>query len=187
MATRVDALAALYRTIAATRMEGIPLLNPVVQVEAVGFECPDEEAHPSATEPNTAPCAAIGILITPWFMNLVCLPLVRVDQTRRVGSKQPRYVGQTCFEFISGHEDALGSYEACSLFSPVFEFHDHATAVATAHAILSTLRAPVPAPETQAPAVPARRAFLLGRSAGQRNPGTGHASGAPVVAQVPHD
>ena len=35
--------------------------------------------------------------------------------------------------------DSLGDYQACSLFSPVFEFADHDTAVSTAQASLRAL------------------------------------------------
>ena len=137
LSLRVKALAALYQHIAATRMQGIPLLNPAVQVQAVGFEL----VQADASDPE-APAAGAGVLITPWFMNLVWLPLQRLDRAKQVGGKVPRYVGRECFEFIGAHEDGFGSYEACSLFSPVFEFDNHQAAVATAQAVLETLRQP---------------------------------------------
>jgi [NiFe] hydrogenase assembly HybE family chaperone len=43
------------------------------------------------------------------------------------------------FEFIGGRDPALGDYQACSLFSPMFEFTDHADARATAVAALDAL------------------------------------------------
>jgi [NiFe] hydrogenase assembly HybE family chaperone len=187
---RVQALLALYREIAATRMHGLPLLNPVLQVQAVGFEL----VQPPHTGPAGAqgsigaaagatPAlnrgaeveAALGILITPWFMNLVWLPLQRLDRGAQVGSKAQRHVGQECFEFIAAHENGVGRYDACSLFSPVFEFQSQQAAVDTARAVLDTLRQPetatVPVPAAaptqspEVPQVPARRAFLFGRSA----------------------
>lgn len=181
---RVQTLVSLYQTIATARMEGIPLLNHALRVEAVGFEVQhagadgqsastaQAEAPHAAGKEGEAIIAGVGVLITPWFMNLVWLPLERLDQQRRVGSKLRRHVGTECFEFIAAHEDGFGSYEACSLFSPVFEFVDHAAAVATAQAVLGTLRQPVPpvaaapvVPAPVAPDIPARRAFLFGRSA----------------------
>lgn len=190
---RVRALVALHREIAATRMRGLPLLNPVLQVQAVGFELVQPPrtgpagaqgstgaaaAATPAPNPGAEVDAALGILLTPWFMNLVWLPLQRLDLGAQVGSKAQRHVGQECFEFIAAHENGVGRYEACSLFSPVFEFHNQEAAVDTARAILDTLRqpetatvpgpaaAPTPSPEVaQVAQVPARRAFLFGRSA----------------------
>ncbi|MBH2009912.1 MAG: [NiFe]-hydrogenase assembly chaperone HybE [Xanthomonadaceae bacterium] len=165
LSLRVKALAALYQHIASTRMQGIPLLNPAVQVEAVGFEL----VKPEGNEPETT---GIGVLITPWFMNLVWLPLRRLDLAKQVGSKVPRYVGRECFEFIAAHEDGFGSYEACSLFSPVFEFENHQAAVATAQAVLNMLRQPAStAAQAALPQAPARRAFLFGRSSNVAAPG----------------
>ena len=159
LATRVDALVTLYQGIATTRMQGIPLLNNVLRVQAVGFECvaqPEDE--------KDGDTFALGVLITPWFMNLVWLPLQRLDQPHQVGIKMQRHVGSACFEFIAAHEDAYGNYAACSLFSPVFEFENQAAAVDTAQAVLAALRqAALAAPA--APEAPARRAFLFGRGA----------------------
>ncbi len=43
------------------------------------------------------------------------------------------------FEFIGGRDPALGDYQACSLFSPMFEFTDQHGARATALAALDAL------------------------------------------------
>lgn len=216
---RVRALVALYRDIAATRMRGLPLLNPVLQVQAVGFELiqgafPDQDdalqpAQPGAVtaretagvsmscipsfethpqNPETA-SAGVGVLITPWFMNLVWLPLQRLDAADQVGRKVTRHVGRECFEFIGAYENGFGGYKACSLFSPVFEFQSQQAAVETARAVLDTLRQPetatVPVPAVapfqslDIPQAPARRAFLFGRSA------AAHQTARPAVQ--PHE
>lgn len=155
-AARVDALVALYQHIATTRMLGMPLLHPGLQVAAVGFE-----AEPA--EDNTLP-AAIGVLLTPWFMNLVWLPMAVLQRPERLGLSSTRHVGTHSFAFIGMHDAGLGSYAACSLFSPVLEFEDQAAALATALSVLEMLR-PAALPPTQAAAAPARRRFLLGRGA----------------------
>lgn len=155
-AARVDALVALYQHIAATRMQGVPLLHPALQVAAVGFQ--DEP------EVDTALPAAMGVLLTPWFMNLVWLPLARLERPDRLGQSSARHVGSECFAFIGMHDEGLGSYAACSLFSPVLVFEDQAAALATAHSVLQQLRPPVVAAVAPV-AVPARRSFLLGRGA----------------------
>ena len=185
---RVNALTALYRHIAETRMEGIPLLNPKIRVQALGFERVASAAALDTDEPDSAFAAAVGVLITPWFMNLIWLPLEPQHQSNAVGCKLPRYVGPECFEFIGAYENGFGSYASCSLFSPVFEFDSHQAALDTAQAVLDTLRQPVPAPAPLTPTAipgttaahaapaPARRAFLFGRSGASAVPAT-HANG----------
>jgi len=169
---RVDALEALFDAIARTRMRDVPLLHAGLAVRAVGFEPLDG--------------GALGVLVTPWFMNLVWLPLDPApdpapDPARpalAVGASRTRAVGAERFEFIGACEPGFGPFEACSLFSPMFEFADQAAAVATAAQVLAILRAPpagdaaagagAPGPAAAAaPAAPAysRRALLFGRAA----------------------
>lgn len=147
---RVQALVALFERIAATRMQGVPMLHEALRVAAVGFE-PDAGAGDAA--------GAVGVLVTPWFMNLVWLPLDEppADGVLPVGATRTRVLGAERFDFIGAFEEAIGPFEACSLFSPMDEFADQAAALATAEAVLSLLRPPPP-PEP----VPARRRFLLG-------------------------
>ena len=64
---RVATLERAFRQVAETRMQGVPLLNAALQVQAVGFA-------PLADEPGVA----LGVLVTPWFMNLLRLPLAPV-------------------------------------------------------------------------------------------------------------
>ncbi len=160
---RSAALRALFDEISVVRMHGVPILNPALRVATVGFELMGLPAASSAAAaaPATAPTAmastsaataqaiapatdaplsAVGILITPWFMNLVCFSLARQDQPALVGSSRARVVGTQSFDFIGAHEERFGNYAACSLFSPMFEFKDQATAVATAEAVLAELR-----------------------------------------------
>lgn len=161
---RVADLAALFATIACTRMAGVPVLNAALRVEAVGFER-------SSTD-DDAVDAGIGILIAPWFMNLVHLPALRDDAVGGVGRTQRHALGGEVFDFIGAYEPAIGTFSACSLFSPMFEFADQGAARATAEAVLDALRAaPAPAADAVPDAVrlpeppPARRSFLFGRSA----------------------
>jgi len=154
LAERTHALEALFRDIALTRMAGVPVLHPGVRVEAVDFI-----AH--ADEGDAQP-GALGVLMTPWFMNLVWFPLERHDSAGRVGVSRSRECGSETFEFITAHEERFGSFEACSLFSPMFQFANHAAARDTAAAVLASLRAK-PVGSIEQP--PARRSFLFGRSA----------------------
>jgi len=156
--SRVQTLEQVFAHIAATRMRDVPVQNPALRVQAVGFA---PQADPAGGE------WLLGILVTPWFMNLVCLPmdLARAGETvPGVGQKASRQIGNQTFEFIGAHEDGLGAFACCSLFSPMFEFADHAAAVATACEVLNLLRTPAPTPPA-APVLeaPSRRGFLFGR------------------------
>ncbi len=156
-AQRVTLLVQVFEQIARTRMAGVPVQNPALQVQAVDF-------LPGQTEGAEA-ALLTGVLITPWFMNLVRLPEHAHSPAASVlanGCKAQRRVGSGHFEFIGAWEDALGAFEACSLFSPMFEFADHAGALATATEVLRLLRTPLPG-AAAAPVSPGRRGFLLGR------------------------
>jgi [NiFe] hydrogenase assembly HybE family chaperone len=161
---RVADLAILFSTIARTRMTGVPVLNAALRVEAIGFER-------LATDDDAAADVGVGVLVTPWFMNLVRLPMRRDDEVDGVGRTERHALGGEVFEFIGAHEPAIGAYSACSLFSPMFEFRDQVAARTTALAVLTTLRAAPDAtalaatPSTAAESPPARRSFLFGRGA----------------------
>jgi [NiFe] hydrogenase assembly HybE family chaperone len=153
----VLALEQLFAEIATTRMRDVPVQNTALQVQAVGF----------VADPET-PGVWIGILITPWFMNLV--RLAEPEHATQAGflterNKASRRFGNTLFDFIGAFEPTIGAFETCSLFSPMFEFEDHRAAVATATEILVQLRQPAPEPTPKAPASPSRRGFLFGRPA----------------------
>ncbi|MDD2882299.1 MAG: [NiFe]-hydrogenase assembly chaperone HybE [Rhodoferax sp.] len=152
---RVTALEQLFTEISCTRMQDVPVQNPAVRVQALGF----------AADTNNAEML-LGVLVTPWFMNLVRLPSrlsCADDQLLASGKKAKRAVGNESFEFIGASEPGVGAFEVCSLFSPMFEFANHAAALATASEVLSLLRAPE-APAASAPHTPPnRRGFLFGR------------------------
>lgn len=146
---RVAEFEALFERIAATRMRGVPIVNPALRVQAVGF----------APEPGAD--AAVGVLVTPWFMNLVWLPLdTEAQDVARPGTKRERAVGNERFQFIGAEEPGFGRYEVCSLFSPMGEFAGQDGALATAQAVLDELRRAPPALP-----VSSRRALLTGRLA----------------------
>lgn len=165
---RVQDLQQAFAGIASSRMAGLPLMHPALAVEALGFAAqPDEYAPRSPNqrgEEEGGGEGGLGVLLTPWFMNLVWLPLWSAGAAALPqGVSRVRRIGGERFEFIGAHEGQAGAYEMCSLFSPMFEFTDQAAARATALAVLDALRVP-PAPVT-AVVPPPRRAFLLGRGA----------------------
>ena len=122
-------LESVFRQIEQERMHDVPVLNSALKVQAVGF-------MPWETY-------ALGVLITPWFMNLMLIPDPQRTESggelRTPGSKRTLRLPSGSYEFIAGEEQGIGSYEVCSLFSPMFEFADQVNAVATAEAIMLAL------------------------------------------------
>lgn len=155
---KVALLEAVFRDIAAHRMQGVPLLHGGLRVQAVGFALAED-----------APLAA-GVLVTPWFMNLLRLPLGRMPMLG-LGEVGTVRIGVHRLGFIGAFEPALGAYEMCSLASPMFEFADQAAAVATAREVLAVLRQPVSAASD---VVAGRRRFLFGRGLADGSAGAAH-------------
>lgn len=154
---RTALLQSRFRAIAAGPMRDLPLNHSALPVEVIGFE------------PDPAdPAWAVGVLLTPWCMNLVRLPLHDAAATLPVGRQASRPIGDSEVAFMGAHDEAIGGYETCSLFSPMQAFADASAARDTAREVLAQLRRPaVPAQparpiSTERPAAPSRRGFLFG-------------------------
>jgi [NiFe] hydrogenase assembly HybE family chaperone len=119
-------LEAAFDAILQTRMQDVPVLNSALSVQALGFLRYQQDW--------------LGVLITPWFMNLLLLPEPDSTwQTQAPGSKFSRTFPYGVFEFTMANEAQLGVYAVCSLFSPMFQFEGQAAAVAAAKAALQGL------------------------------------------------
>jgi len=119
----------VFRDIHAIRMQGLPILNGALEVEAVGFR----------------PWCGhwLGVLVTPWFMNVMLLPGQEAPWPGIApGGNWDWELPSGGYSFIVGREATLGDYHMCSLFSPVFEMPDPATARLTALAALEALLKP---------------------------------------------
>lgn len=155
MAERLETLEATFRRIATTRMRGVPVLHAGLSVQAVGFvREPVVAGSTSASVPLPMPML-MGVLVTPWFMNVLRLPLTAaVDAAAAgllpVGVTGGRRYGEHHLDFVGAHEPTLGAFEQASLFSPMFSFADQPAAVATAHEVLRLLRQPVAASKVAA-------------------------------------
>ncbi len=113
----------VFRRIQQQRMRGVPILNQALRVEAVEF------THWQGDY--------LGVLITPWFMNLMLLPNEGDEWEELViGKKVTQVFPSGAYEFIVGYEQGIGRYQTCSLFSPLFEFSDQEMAVAMAKAVM---------------------------------------------------
>jgi [NiFe] hydrogenase assembly HybE family chaperone len=130
-----ERLEAAFRAVYAEKMQGLAFVNPAVEVEAIGF----------------APWKHywLGVMLTPWSMNLLLAP--RDPSAWRAlppGEKRRYAFPAGTFDFISAHAGAIGEYLSCSLFSPLLEFADHATARQTAvlarEALFDSANAEVP-------------------------------------------
>lgn len=115
----------IYRRIHLEQMLGLPILNPALEVEAVGFVA--YRGH------------SLGILITPWFMKLMLLPGTASWPELRDGESQSWLFPGGALKFIAERNERLGSYQACSLFSPMNEFAGQEDARAAAQAVLQGL------------------------------------------------
>lgn len=136
----------VYRQILAERISGMPFLNPQLTVRAIGFR-PWNEGW-------------IGVMLTPWFMNLMLLPGSDGWQDLEPGQQLTYRFPSGDYRFTAGEEPGIGLYQMCSLYSPVFQFEDQATAEAVAGQILvELLREPAP------PGI-SRRQLLSGRFGG---------------------
>ncbi|PWR23151.1 [NiFe]-hydrogenase assembly chaperone HybE [Zavarzinia compransoris] len=125
VAVRAAALEDMFRAVAARDMAGIPVVNDKLAVRAVGFQ-PWQDL-------------ALGVLVTPWFMNLILLPLDPAVDAPVVGSKRLVDFPSGRYEFVQGFDNRLGPWEGCSLFSPMFEFRTQAEAVEVADAVMTAL------------------------------------------------
>lgn len=146
-------LVELYRAIANTTMRDLPIVNPALGVEAIGFHARDGRA--------------LGIVVTPWFMNLVLAPLADSEE-QPIGTTVRRALPAGNVDFVTATLDGFGSLETCSLFSPMFAFADAEVARATAQAALSALLDPAFGEPVEAPKAIDRRRLLRGGLSGLR-------------------
>jgi [NiFe] hydrogenase assembly HybE family chaperone len=133
---------ARFGEIAATTMRDLPLLHDGLTVRAVGFDRCD--------------AGIVGVLVTPWCMNLL---LFDHPVNGIVGEVRSVEFPSGSYDFIVAEDATLGTHLSCSLFSPMFEFEDQSAAEAVAAAVMTELlRAPADAPPSGVDR--GRRAFL---------------------------
>ncbi len=146
---RVLALLARFREIDAG-MRDLPLYNAEIAIDPYGFRLfGDGEL--------------IGILITPWFMNLILLPIEPVPlDMRQVGRMENIELPAGRRTFAIGGEREIGLYKAHSLHSPVLNFTLPGQARAEARRMFEMLMKPAEEHEKPAGGLD-RRALFLGR------------------------
>lgn len=124
MEARTKALVADFTEVFHAKMRDLPMVNQALHVQAVGFQ-PHEGGY-------------LGILVTPWFMNLVFLP--GPDRAAlKVGAKEVLVFPSGEYEFMHAAREMVGPYMACALFSPMGDFTSQLQAVDVARAAMGEL------------------------------------------------
>ncbi len=107
-------------------MKDVPLINEKLEVSVIGLQ--------------QWQGLYLGVLITPWFMNIILLPY-ETDTWNDLSelSKETHIFPSGRYSFIVGGDKELGTYQMCSLFSPMFEFADNEAALDTATVVIKEL------------------------------------------------
>ena len=143
MEARTKALVADFTEVFHAKMRDLPMVNQALHVQAVGFQ-PHEGGF-------------LGILIAPWFMNLVLLPAAD-RPALKVGAKEVLALPSGDYEFMHANREMVGPYLACALFSPMGDFTSQLQAVEVARAAMAELFKPENRDETdRAAEIRARR------------------------------
>lgn len=126
MSRQAARLQAVFETIATTRMADVPILNPALRVETVGFRLWQGYW--------------IGVLVTPWTLSLVVMPgELTTLEPLLADEKRTWSFPSGAYAFMGLNEPELGVCHICSLISPVSEFATHAAAISVANEIVSQL------------------------------------------------
>jgi len=126
IARRTALLVADFKEIFHSKMRDVPIINHALHVEAVGFR-----QHQGRL---------LGVLVSPWFMNLVMMPAEGEDWSDLMpGAKEVIGFPSGDYEFIHNIREMVGGYKACSLFSPMEDFASQMNAVAVARELMVAL------------------------------------------------
>jgi [NiFe] hydrogenase assembly HybE family chaperone len=149
-------LEAFFERVWRTEMQGLPVVNPALRVEAVGFT-PWEAGW-------------LGVMIAPWFFNLLWWPNDGGGTLGEAGGRVRRQLPVAELEFIVSQEDGLGGFLSCYLTAPA-TLDDHASARSLAAAVMEVMLEPAEetppdvveaaSPTTQRPL--SRRDLLFGK------------------------
>ncbi len=135
MQRAVSDLEAEFREIHAAKMRDTPFTNKALSVETVAFT-PWSGRY-------------LGVLMTPWFMNLVILPGPQDDWSGlKTGVKETIAFPSGAYEFIHNVREMSGGYKACSLFSPMSDFNSQLQATDVARVVMAQLFNPENRAET---------------------------------------
>jgi len=122
----IEELVVAYCRVGDDRMRGLPFYNDRLSVEAVGF--------------RSWKGRLLGVLITPWFMNLVLLPRAEDEWDRLPPGETAQWEFPSgTYELNPSRMEYVTTYLSAALFSTVQDFPDQETARAVAQKILNYL------------------------------------------------
>ena len=134
IAAVTERLVSDFREVWHSTMRDLPLVNKALNVEAVGFRRYEG--------------TFLGVLVSPWFMNLVLLPDGQDWSELRAGEKEVITFPSGTYEFLHNTREMTGGYKACSLFSPMGAFTRQKDATDVARAVMEALFDPAHRAET---------------------------------------
>ena len=107
-------------------MQGIPILNSRIQVQSIGFQ--EYQAR------------IIGIIITPWLMNVILLPNDNEDWSNfTLGHKVSHTFPAKTYRFLVNEIEGIGFCQTHSMYSPMHDFSSHQQAVKVAQEFIDFL------------------------------------------------
>ncbi len=111
-------------------MRDLPIYNEKLTVEAIGFRRFGDDA-------------LLGVVVTPWFMNLTILPIERVPMNMaEIGKTISVELPAGRRAFVVGGDEGNGLYKGHSLHSPVLNFTLPGQAQAEARRMRALLMTP---------------------------------------------
>ena len=135
LTTQAKAIEKTFQRIEQEQMQDIPLLNPALRVQSIGFQ--------------TYEGRTLGIIITPWMMNLLMLPAEHDDWSElKLGDKTHHRLPANEYRFMVNEIDGIGICQTHSLYSPMHEFLNQDHAVAAAENFMQTLMVEVAEPDS---------------------------------------
>ena len=133
-------LEAHFQDVHERAMADVPICNSALSVACVGFRVWSGQA--------------LGIVVTPWFMNILLAPLAGAKPIEAPpGATQGVAFPCGRIDFLVGDLDGFGRVLMCSLFSPMGDFADQEAALATAQAALDGILDPATLADKPAPQV----------------------------------
>jgi [NiFe] hydrogenase assembly HybE family chaperone len=125
---RIRQMVQRFRHIGETAMRDLPIYNHALQVEAIGFEL--------------TKAGWFGVLITPWFINVMLLSAQKQKTKVPLGEKVTHQLPSGEHKFSVGEDDELGRYDFLTLASPTLRYKSHQAAREAAQKALNKLHTP---------------------------------------------
>jgi [NiFe] hydrogenase assembly HybE family chaperone len=127
-----------FQQIGVERIYGLPIYNDALTVEAVNFQ----------------PCDAgmIGVLVTPWFMNVMLLPDNASPYSHQeLGEKVKVQLESGEHEFVIGEDEEVGRYLFRTVTSPTHCYKKQVAARFKGSKALQELLTPPQDPDQELP------------------------------------